>query len=189
MKFGLIGLGKMGEALAYRALQAGHEVFGFDLNADNCATAAQSGVRIVNAIEDFAHHDIHIFWLLVPQGKIVDTVIMQLQPMLQAGDIIIDGGNSKFTDSMRRAQELALHNIFFIDCGTSGGVHGRENGFCLMVGGDKKAYDISKPLLQSVATQGDAAPDDLGALGRPLWSPLDVSAGQEACSRGRGARP
>ena len=157
MKFALIGLGKMGEALAYRALQAGHEVFGFDLNADNCAIAAQSGVQIVNSIADFAHKNIHVFWLLVPQGKIVDNVIAQLQPLLQAGDIIIDGGNSKFTDSMRRAQELALRNVFFIDCGTSGGVNGRINGFCLMVGGDKKAYDIIEPLLLSVATKGGCA--------------------------------
>lgn len=157
MKFALIGLGKMGEALAYRALQAGHEVFGFDLNAENCAIAAQSGVQIVSSVADFAHKDIHIFWLLVPQGKVVDDVIAQLQPVLQAGDIIIDGGNSKFTDSMRRAQELALHDVFFIDCGTSGGVNGRKNGFCLMVGGDKTAYDTSKPLLRSVATPGGCA--------------------------------
>lgn len=157
MKFALIGLGKMGEALAYRAIQAGHEVFGFDLNADNCAVAAQSGVHIVSSVADFAHKDIHIFWLLVPQGKVVDTVIKELQPLLRAGDIVIDGGNSKFTDSMHRAQELALHNVFFIDCGTSGGVNGRKNGFCLMVGGDKKAYDMIEPLLNSVATSGGCA--------------------------------
>lgn len=157
MKFALIGLGKMGEALAYRAIQAGHEVFGFDLNADNCAIAAQSGVQIVGSVADFAHKSIHIFWLLVPQGKIVDDVIAQLQPLLQAGDIIIDGGNSKFTDSMRRAQELASQDVFFIDCGTSGGVNGRNNGFCLMVGGDKKAYDTIEPLLLSVATTGGCA--------------------------------
>jgi 6-phosphogluconate dehydrogenase len=147
----------MGEALAHRAVQAGHDVFGYDLNAENCAIAAQSGVKIVRSIQDFAHKNIHVFWLLVPQGKIVDTVIGQLESIVQAGDIIIDGGNSKFTDSMRRAQELALQDIFFIDCGTSGGVHGRENGFCLMVGGDKKAYEKIEPLLLSVATQGGCA--------------------------------
>ena len=152
MKCGLIGLGKMGQALAYRALQAGHEVIGFDVNADNAQDAAQIGVHIVNNIADFAHKNIHVFWLLVPQGNIVDGVIDQLLPVMQAGDIVIDGGNSKFSDSMVRAQKLALHNISFIDCGTSGGVHGKENGFCLMVGGDKKAYEKIESLLQSVAT-------------------------------------
>ena len=157
MKFALIGLGKMGQALAYRAIHAGHEVFGFDLNADNSEIAEKSGVHIVRTIADFAAHGIGVFWLLVPQGKIVDEVIAQLQSVVQAGDIIIDGGNSKFTDSMRRAQELAVRNIFFIDCGTSGGVHGRENGFCLMVGGDKNAYTKIEPLLHSVATAGGCA--------------------------------
>lgn len=157
MKVGLIGLGRMGEALAYRAVQAGHEVFGFDINPEICALAEKSGVHIVKSITDFAHKDIHVFWLMVPQGKLVDTVIAQLQLVLQSGDIVIDGGNSKFTDSVRRAQELALSDIFFIDCGTSGGVHGRENGFCLMVGGDKKAYNIIEPLLLSVATSGGCA--------------------------------
>jgi len=152
----IIGLGKMGEALAYRAVQAGHKVFGFDVNNENRAIAQQSGVQVVDAMTDFADKNIHIFWLMVPQG-VVDTVITQLRPLLKAGDIIIDGGNSKFTDSMRRAQELSSVNIFFIDCGTSGGIHGRENGFCLMVGGDKKAYDIIEPLLLSVATPGGCA--------------------------------
>jgi 6-phosphogluconate dehydrogenase len=94
---------------------------------------------------------------MVPQGELVDKVIAQLQPILKRGDIIIDGGNSKFSDSMRRAQELALHGIYFIDCGTSGGVHGRENGFCLMAGGDKKVYDIVEPLFKAVATYGGYA--------------------------------
>jgi len=157
MNVAIIGLGKMGEALAYRAVQGGHELFGFDVNADMCAAAEKSGVHVVKNIADFAHKNIHIFWLMIPQGDLIDKVIAQLQPVLQAGDIIIDGGNSKFTDSMRRAQELALSSIFFIDCGTSGGVHGRENGFCLMVGGDKKAYDTIEPLLLSVAATGGCA--------------------------------
>lgn len=157
MNVGMIGLGKMGEALAYRAVKAGFTIFGFDLSPDNCAIAAQSGVKIVNSIAEFADKDIHVFWLMVPQGEIVDKVIAQLRSITTAQDIIIDGGNSKFSDSIRRAQELALDDIYFIDCGTSGGVHGRSNGFCLMVGGDQKAYDRIEPLLQSVATSGGCA--------------------------------
>ena len=147
----------MGEALAFRAVRAGFTVFGFDVSADSCATAAKSGVQTVSNIADFAHKSIHVFWLMVPQGELVDKVIMQLRPILKAEDIIIDGGNSKFSDSMRRAQELALENIYFIDCGTSGGVHGRENGFCLMVGGSKKAYEYIQPLLHAVAIPGGYA--------------------------------
>ena len=157
MNVAMIGLGKMGEALAYRALQAGYSLFGFDVNAESCAAAQKNGVQIVSSIDDFADKNIQVFWLMVPQGELVDKVIAQLRPILKAGDIIIDGGNSKFSDSMRRAQELAIDDVFFIDCGTSGGVHGREHGFCLMVGGDKKAYDTIAPLLLSVAIPGGCA--------------------------------
>ena len=157
MKVALIGLGKMGEALAYRAVQAGHTVIGFDVNESMCAAAQAIGVEIVESIADFAHHDIHIFWLMVPQGDLVDKVIAQLHPLLQSGDTVVDGGNSKYTDSMRRAQELKKSEINFLDCGTSGGVRGRENGFCLMVGGEKKAYDSIESLLHSIASPGGYA--------------------------------
>ncbi len=151
MNVAMIGLGKMGEALAYRAVNAGHTVFGFDVNKESRALAQENGVHTVEKITDFSGKDIHVYWLMVPQGPLVDIVIEQLRPLLEAGDIIIDGGNSKFTDSMRRAQELALKDVFFIDCGTSGGVRGREHGFCLMVGGERKAYDQIEQLLVSVA--------------------------------------
>ena len=157
MNIAIIGLGKMGEALAYRAMRAGFNVFGFDVNAEICSAAAQEGVNIVASLADFKDKNINVFWLMVPQGELVDKVIAQLRPLLKKDDIIIDGGNSKFTDSIRRAQELAVQGIYFIDCGTSGGVHGRQNGFCLMVGGDKKAYDRIESLLQSVATDGGCA--------------------------------
>ncbi len=153
MNVAIIGLGKMGEALAYRAMQGGFTVFGFDVSPDSCASAAKEGVRIVSSVADFADKNIHVFWLMVPQGELVDKVIAQLHPLLKTEDVIIDGGNSKFSDSMRRAQELALEDIYFIDCGTSGGIHGRENGFCLMVGGDKKAYNSIESLLHAVATR------------------------------------
>lgn len=151
MNVAIIGLGKMGESLAYRAVKAGFSVFGFDISSESCAIAAKDGVRIVAKMDDFANHNIHVFWLMVPQGDLVDKVITQLRPILKTGDILIDGGNSKFSDSMRRAQELASDDIYFIDCGTSGGVHGREHGFCLMVGGNKKAYHDIEPLLKAVA--------------------------------------
>lgn len=164
MNVAIIGLGKMGESLAYRAIKSGFSVFGFDVSAESCAVAAKDGVHIVATIDDFAHKNISVFWLMVPQGELVDRVIAQLRPMLKAGDVVIDGGNSKFSDSMRRAQELALDHIYFIDCGTSGGIHGRENGFCLMVGGAKKAYDSIEPLLKAVAaTNGYAYVGSSGA--------------------------
>ena len=94
---------------------------------------------------------------MVPQGELVDKVIAQLRPFLKAGDIVIDGGNSQFSDSISRAHDLALDNIFFIDCGTSGGIHGRENGFCLMIGGNKKAYDTIEPLCKAVSAPGGCA--------------------------------
>ncbi len=157
MNIAIIGLGRMGEALAYRAVKAGFSIFGFDLSVDSCAAAAKDGVQVVATMHDFAGKNIDVFWLMVPQGELVDRVIAQLHPMLKKGNIIIDGGNSKFSDSMRRAQELALNDLYFIDCGTSGGIHGRENGFCLMVGGDKKAYDRVEPLFKAVATPGGYA--------------------------------
>ncbi len=160
MNVAITGLGKMGEALAYRAVKGGFKVFGFDPNPDSCAVAAKNGVHIVKSINEFAHEDIHIYWLMIPQGELVDKVINQLRLIMQDDDIIIDGGNSKFTDSIQRAQELALSNINFIDCGTSGGVHGREHGFCLMIGGNKKAYDVIEPLLKVVA-----APDGYAHVG------------------------
>jgi 6-phosphogluconate dehydrogenase len=153
MNIAIIGLGKMGEALAYRATKAGNTVYGFDVHqsSDFVHSIQNIGVTFVNSINDFSHYNIDFFWLMVPQGILVDTVIAQLNIFMKAGSIIVDGGNSKFTDSMRRAQELIIHNIFFLDCGTSGGVHGRENGFCLMVGGDKSAYDKIASALCSVA--------------------------------------
>jgi 6-phosphogluconate dehydrogenase len=157
MNIALIGLGKMGEAIAARAVNAGHAVFGFDVNKEMCAAAEKSGISIVGSIQDFAHHGIHVFWLMVPQGELVDKVIGQLRSFVQPGDIIIDGGNSKFTDSMCRAEELEKVGIFYLDCGTSGGVHGRENGFCLMVGGKAEAYEKVESVLFSIAMPGGCA--------------------------------
>ncbi len=156
MKIGVIGLGRMGEAIAYRLIEAGHEVIGFDTSADARKAVEASGGTTVTSITDLAKQA-HIFWLMVPAGEVVDAVIKELHSHLSAGDIIIDGGNSKYTDSIRRAKELLQHEVFFLDCGTSGGVHGRADGFCLMVGGDNVIYTKIHSLLVAIAAPGGLA--------------------------------
>lgn len=149
MNVGLIGLGKMGNAIGQRLVQGGHTVFGFDVSKEAQAEAAKVGIKPVD-IEKMAEQ-VEVYWLMVPAGEVVDKTVTSLQPYLTRDDIIIDGGNSKYTDSMRRAEELNKEDVYFIDCGTSGGLYGREIGFCLMIGGNKQAYERCVPLFESVA--------------------------------------
>lgn len=156
VKMGIVGLGKMGGAIASRVIEAGFEVVGYDLNDTARAAAEKNGVAVTKNVEDLAKA-VRIFWLMVPQGTAVDSTIDILRPGLHAGDIIVDGGNSNYVDSMRRAQDLAKQDIFFLDCGTSGGLFGREFGFCLMVGGDAAAYTKIHPILVAIAAPGGLA--------------------------------
>ncbi len=146
MKLGMIGLGHMGHAIAARVVKAGYEVVGYDVNEHACERAKKTGITIADSPEMVKTS---ITWLMVPAGKLVDDAIAALQP--KKGDIIIDGGNSKFTDTIIRAQQLAAKGILFLDCGVSGGLQGQELGFSLMVGGDKAAYESVLPLLQVMA--------------------------------------
>lgn len=156
MKVGLIGLGRMGAIIAGRIIQGGHTVVGFDPNLKAQEAAAQRGTLIAQSIEQIAH-DARIIWLMLPAGKIVDTTIEALEPYLQPGDIIIDGGNSKFETTIARAEELARKDIAYLDCGTSGGLFGEEIGFSLMIGGDKTAFEKAEPIFKAVATKGGYA--------------------------------
>jgi len=150
MKIAVVGLGRMGSAIAYRLHKAGHTVFGFDVSADARSAAQQDGIMVFDVLAH-AVKDAQVVWLMVPVGDLVDKTIAQLQNDLKPNAIIIDGGNSNFTDSQRRARALAADGIVFLDCGTSGGLKGREIGFSLMVGGDKAAYERVVPLLQAIA--------------------------------------
>ncbi len=152
MKIGLIGMGRMGHAIAQRAIEGGHDVVGFDFSENACQAARKTGVDVVSSMEDVARAA-RCVWIMVPAGDPVDQVIATITPHLKAGDSIIDGGNSKFTDSMRRAQELKKYAIAFLDCGTSGGLRGREVGFSLMIGGDEKAYETLIPVFTAVAAR------------------------------------
>lgn len=156
MNVAVIGLGKMGNAVADRLIRAGHTVYGFDVNDEAKLQAEQIGVRVVHHLRDVVQ-ETSVFWLMVPAGEPVDDTIAQLLPHLQEEDIIIDGGNSKFSDSMRRAQELAKRNIGFLDCGTSGGVHGRAHGFSLMVGGAADIFARARELFNAVGTPDGVA--------------------------------
>ncbi len=152
MNIGVVGLGKMGFAIAYRLLDAGHIVFGLDHNEKIKKAAGQAGITIVSDFKDMAFQT-DLIWLMVPVSQ-VDNVIKDVRPYLKAGDIIIDGGNSFYKDSQRRMQELSNAGIFFLDCGTSGGVFGKKEGFCLMVGGDEAAYTKIYTVLAAIAMPG-----------------------------------
>ena len=145
MKLGIIGLGRMGAAIAHRVIKAGHEVVGFDLNKQARERATADGVRVVASFDELAKLT-RIIWLMVPAGDPIDKTIEALLPNLESGDIIVDGGNSKFSDSVARAQRLAEKNIMFLDCGTSGGLLGRDIGFSLMIGGESAAFEKLKPI-------------------------------------------
>lgn len=150
MKIAVIGLGKMGFGIASRLLRGGHSVIGFDPDAVARDHARKAGVAVMSQLSEL-DADCAAVWLMVPAGKIVDAVLQELLKKVAPKTVIIDGGNSFFKDSIRRAKDLALYDVFYLDCGTSGGVHGLTNGFCLMVGGDLKAYHAILPALESVA--------------------------------------
>lgn len=150
MNIGIIGLGRMGGALALRLARAGHQVIGFDFNKEAVQQAISYGVFEAKTVAEVGQKA-SIVWLMVPAGDPVDAVIKELIPHLQKDSIIVDGGNSKFTDSIKRAKSLKTQGIYFVDCGTSGGLYGRDCGFCLMIGGERSAYEKLEPFLESIA--------------------------------------
>lgn len=155
MKIGLIGLGRMGNALAERLIAGEHEVVGFDPVEQVRIATQQLGVVIADTIAVLCQQ-VTIVWLMVPVDA-VESVLDEVRKHMHPGAIIIDGGNSFYQDSKRRAHDLAQDDIAFLDCGTSGGVHGRAEGFCLMVGGDPAAYAKICPLLVALAAPGGLA--------------------------------
>lgn len=149
MSIGVIGLGKMGGAIAYRLAKQDIPVSGFDLSTINCQEAARFGVHIESSIMQLIQNS-SIIWIMVPV-KAVDHIIENIQHHAKPETIVIDGGNSKFIDSKNRHDLLKKYKIHFIDCGTSGGIWGKENGFCLMVGGDKMRVDQVMPYFKIIA--------------------------------------
>ncbi len=153
MEVGFIGLGRMGLNMAARLAEFGHTAYGFDLSTDSRAHAEAEHVGTADTLAGLAARFTQtprVFWLMVPAGKITDSVITQVASIAQPGDIVVDGGNTFYKDSIRHGQELAAKGVHFLDCGTSGGIWGLQKGFCLMVGGEADVFQAVEPLLKAL---------------------------------------
>ena len=159
MQLGMVGLGRMGLNMTRRLVAAGHAVVAFDRNLEAVARAKAAGATGVSSTAELVRRlgAPRIVWLMVPAGDPVDSAIAELQPLLAADDIVIDGGNSNYKDTLRRADALAACGVSLLDVGTSGGIWGLDNGYCLMVGGDTGAYDRVEPILRALAQEGGYA--------------------------------
>ena len=144
MKLGMIGLGRMGSGMSERLRRGGHEVVGYD--RDPAVTQAASLEDLVGSIEQPRH-----LWMMLPAGAPTDETVATLGTLLGPDDLLVDGGNANFRDSIRRAEELAEDGILFVDAGVSGGVWGLQEGFCLMLGGTATAIQRLRPAIETLA--------------------------------------
>ncbi|CAL9661650.1 6-phosphogluconate dehydrogenase, NAD(+)-dependent, decarboxylating [Actinosynnema sp. ALI-1.44] len=147
MQLGLVGLGKMGFNMRERIRRAGHEVVGYDRNPD--VTDADSLADMVAKLESP-----RVVWVMVPAGDITRQTIAELGELLSEGDLVIEGGNSRFTDDAKNAEALAAKGIGYLDCGVSGGVWGLENGYGLMVGGEPEHVERAMPIFDALRPEG-----------------------------------
>ena len=177
MQLGMVGLGRMGANLVRRLLRDGHHCVGTDVSAEAVAAVADEGMtgaaspaELIAALERP-----RAVWVMVPAGEITERAVTELATLLEPGDTIIDGGNTRYHDDIRRARELGERGIHYLDVGTSGGVYGLERGFCLMVGGEDEVVNRLAPLFTSLAPglgtaertpgrTGEPAPEELGWL-------------------------
>ncbi|MGE0639916.1 MAG: phosphogluconate dehydrogenase (NAD(+)-dependent, decarboxylating) [Thermoanaerobaculia bacterium] len=152
MQLGMIGLGRMGANMVRRLLAGGHECVVHDLDREAVATLAKEGAAGADSLEDFVARLTvpRAVWLMVP-AAIVDRALDGLLPLLEPGDIVIDGGNSYYRDDIARSARLAGSGLHYVDCGTSGGVWGRERGYCLMIGGEAETVRHLDPLFATLA--------------------------------------
>ena len=153
MKIGMIGLGKMGANMTERLLKGGHDVVAYDLSADALKQAAGKGAETATTLAELAGKLTapRAAWVMVPAGAPTNDTIEELAGLFSAGDVIVDGGNSNYKDSIRRAAAAASKNLRYIDAGTSGGIWGLQVGYCLMVGGEANAVKVVEPAFLDLA--------------------------------------
>jgi len=168
MQLGMIGLGRMGGNMVTRLSKAGHECLVYDTHQAAVDAQAKNGIKGTTSLPDFVKllSKPRAVWLMVPAGA-VDAVLVSLVPLLEAGDIVVDGGNSYYHDDIRRAQELKAKGIHYADVGVSGGVWGLERGYCHMIGGEPEVVKLLDPIFLSLAPGLGEAPRTPGAEGDP----------------------
>ncbi|MFJ6837779.1 phosphogluconate dehydrogenase (NAD(+)-dependent, decarboxylating) [Streptomyces sp. NPDC091209] len=165
MQLGLIGLGKMGGNMRERIRRAGHTVIGYDRNPD--LADVHSLTELVGKLEGP-----RVVWVMVPAGAATQSVIDELGDLLEAGDTVVDGGNSRWTDDEKHAEELAAKGIGFVDAGVSGGVWGLQNGYALMVGGDAENIEKVRPVFDALKPEGDFGFVHAGKVGAGHFSKM-----------------
>lgn len=167
MELGMIGLGRMGANMTQRLQRGGHHVTGFDPQDDARRGIEKFGAASAATVEALvaAMPAPRAVWMMVPSGKITDGVVDKLLGLLDSGDTIIDGGNSNYKDTLARAKIANDKGIRYVDCGTSGGVWGLEQGYSMMIGGDKQVVDSLKPIFETLAPSKDQGWGRVGAVG------------------------
>ncbi len=159
MQLAMIGLGRMGGNMVERLIKGGHEVVVWDRSPEAIAESTREGATGARDLADVCAQlaTPRIIWLMVPAGAPVDETIALLRPHLSKGDILIDGGNSNFHDTMRRGAALAAEGLEYVDCGTSGGIWGLAIGYCLMIGASPRAFSICEPIFRTLAPESGYA--------------------------------
>ncbi|MBT3339226.1 MAG: decarboxylating 6-phosphogluconate dehydrogenase [Anaerolineae bacterium] len=167
MKIAMIGLGKMGANMTSRLLRGGHEVVAFDLSEEAIQKAESEGAEGARTLAEVVEKlpVPRVVWVMVPAGKITESVINELGEVLSDGDTIIDGGNTMYKDDMRRAAELAEKNIHYVDVGTSGGVWGLAEGYSMMIGGETEVVSQLSPIFETLAPAADLGWGHVGPVG------------------------
>lgn len=153
MKIAMVGLGRMGANMARRLMRGGHEVVVYDVSAESVAGLAEEGAIPAHSLEELTTllEPPRAAWVMVPSGEITEKTVLALGGCFGEGDVVVDGGNSYFKDDLRRAELLAENGVRLVDAGTSGGVWGLERGYCLMVGGEREAFELIEPALKTLA--------------------------------------
>ncbi len=167
MELGMIGLGRMGGNMAQRLLRGGHRVVGFDPDAGARTALEDEGGGSADSLQALvaALPAPRVLWMMVPAGRITDGTVDALGGLLAPGDVVVDGGNSNYKDTLRRAAALSAKQVGYVDCGTSGGVWGLAEGYSLMVGGDQDVVDRLRPIFETLAPATDAGWGRVGPVG------------------------